>query len=58
MSLGPLSHFTPEHFREHFEWAAEGTVAAGAEVRFEGWAPVAGADDDGIVLADVEISTL
>ncbi len=30
--LGALSHFTPEHFREHFEDAARGTVADGAEV--------------------------
>jgi hydrogenase nickel incorporation protein HypA/HybF len=30
--LGALSHFTPEHFREHFRDAARGTVAEGAEV--------------------------
>ena len=30
--LGALSHFTPEHFREHFEDAARGTVAEGASV--------------------------
>jgi hydrogenase nickel incorporation protein HypA/HybF len=30
--LGALSHFTPEHFREHFEDAARGTVAEGAAV--------------------------
>ena len=30
--LGALSHFTPEHFREHFDDAARGTVAEGAEV--------------------------
>ncbi len=30
--LGALSHFTPEHFREHFDEAARGTLAAGAEV--------------------------
>ena len=27
--LGALSHFTPEHFREHFEDASRGTAAAG-----------------------------
>ena len=32
VTLGALSHFTPEHFREHFEDAARGTVAEGAEV--------------------------
>ena len=30
--LGALSHFTPEHFREHFADAARGTLAEGAEV--------------------------
>ncbi len=30
--LGALSHFTPEHFREHFDDAARGTAAEGAEV--------------------------
>ncbi len=30
--LGALSHFTPEHFREHFEDAARGTLAEGATV--------------------------
>ena len=30
--LGALSHITPNHFREHFEEAIVGTVAAGAEL--------------------------
>lgn len=30
--LGALSHFTPDHFREHFVDAARGTVAEGAAV--------------------------
>jgi hydrogenase nickel incorporation protein HypA/HybF len=30
--LGALSHFTPAHFREHFDDAAFGTIAQGAEV--------------------------
>jgi hydrogenase nickel incorporation protein HypA/HybF len=30
--LGALSHFTPEHFREHFADAARETAAAGARV--------------------------
>ena len=33
--LCALSHFTPEHFREHFAEAAAGTVAEGAEVQAE-----------------------
>jgi hydrogenase nickel incorporation protein HypA/HybF len=30
--LGALSHFTPEHFREHFADASQGTIAEGADV--------------------------
>ena len=30
--LGALSHFTPEHFRKHFEDASSGTLADGADV--------------------------
>ena len=32
VELGALSHFTPDHFREHFEDAARGTPAADAEI--------------------------
>lgn len=30
--FGPLSHFTPEHFREHFVDISAGTIAEGAEI--------------------------
>ena len=33
--LGALSHFTPGHFLEHFEDAARGTLAEGADVEAE-----------------------
>jgi hydrogenase nickel incorporation protein HypA/HybF len=32
VELGALSHFTPDHFREHYLDATRGTTAAGAEV--------------------------
>jgi len=54
--LGALSHFTPEHFREHFDDAARGTLAEGAQVE-------AMLDDDltdpraqGVVLESVVVS--
>ena len=53
--LGALAHFTPEHFREHFEEVARGTIAADAAV-------VAALDDDiahplaaDVVLESVEV---
>jgi hydrogenase nickel incorporation protein HypA/HybF len=30
MTLGALSHISPDHFREHFEAAATGTIAQDA----------------------------
>jgi hydrogenase nickel incorporation protein HypA/HybF len=33
--LGALSHFTVDHFREHFEDASRGTLAEGAQVEAE-----------------------
>ncbi len=30
--LGALSHFTPEHFQEHFHDSSQGTIAEGALV--------------------------
>ncbi len=54
--LGALSHFTPEHFREHFDDAARGTAAEGAAV-------VVTLDDDfadpraqGVVLESVSVA--
>ncbi len=54
--LGALSHFTPEHFREHFDDVARGSVAEGADV-------VATLDDDlsdpraqGVVLESVSVA--
>ena len=31
--LGALSQFSPQHFREHFDDEARGTLAEGAELR-------------------------
>jgi len=55
--LGALSHMTPDHFAEHFEQAAAGTIAAGAAI-----SAVASADIDDprasdVVLTDIEVET-
>ena len=53
--LGALSHFTPEHFREHFADAATGTLAEGAAVDavLDDDLSAAGARD--VVLESVEV---
>jgi hydrogenase nickel incorporation protein HypA/HybF len=55
--LGALSHFTPGHFREHFEDAARDTVAEGAEVHAEVDADVHGPRAAGVVLERVEVES-
>lgn len=52
---GALSHFTPEHFREHFERASAGTVAEGAEVEVELSDEITHPDASGIRLESVDV---
>jgi hydrogenase nickel incorporation protein HypA/HybF len=53
--LGALSHFTPEHFREHFEDAARGTRAEGAEVEATISHDTSAVDAAGVVLETIEL---
>ncbi|HSC73094.1 MAG TPA: hydrogenase maturation nickel metallochaperone HypA [Gaiellaceae bacterium] len=53
--LGALSHFTPEHFREHFLDAARGTPAEGAAVDAVVSTDRTAAHADGVVLENVEL---
>ena len=55
MRLGALSHFTPEHFREHFEDASRGTLAEGAEVEAVLDGDIADARARDVVLESVEV---
>ena len=54
--LGALSHFTPEHFVEHWVDASRGTVAEGAEVNATVDGDLAGEAAQGVVLESVEVS--
>ncbi|MEQ1910681.1 MAG: hydrogenase maturation nickel metallochaperone HypA [Vicinamibacterales bacterium] len=56
VKLGALSHFSPDHFREHFELAARGTVADGALLEIELLTDIADPRAQDVVLesADVE----
>lgn len=53
--LGALSHFTPEHFREHFEDASRGTVADGATLDARVDADIADGRAGEVVLESVEV---
>jgi hydrogenase nickel incorporation protein HypA/HybF len=53
--LGALSHFTPEHFGEHFDDASRGTLAAGATVEAEVDADLSSPRARDVVLTAVEV---
>jgi hydrogenase nickel incorporation protein HypA/HybF len=53
--LGALSHFTADHFREHFEDASRGTLAEGAVVHAELDPDVHAPRAAGVVLENVEV---
>ena len=53
--LGALSHFTPEHFVEHWVDASRGTVAEGAAVDATMDSELAGVAAQGVVLETVEV---
>jgi hydrogenase nickel incorporation protein HypA/HybF len=53
--LGTLSHFTPEHFREHFRDSSQGTIAEGALVEAMLEESTADPNAQGVVLESVEL---
>ena len=53
--LGALSHFTPGHFREHFEDASRGTLAEGADVEAELRTDPTEAEAQGVVLESIDV---
>ena len=55
--LGALSHFTPGHFREHFEDAARGTVAEGAVVDATLDDDIGASSAEGVVLVSAEVES-
>lgn len=53
--LGALSHFTVEHFREHFVDASRGTVAEGAAVEAELRTDPTESEAQGVVLESIDV---
>jgi hydrogenase nickel incorporation protein HypA/HybF len=56
--LGALSHFSAEHFREHFEHASQGTLAENALIDIELSTDIADPRAQDVVLEsfDVEVA--
>ena len=53
--LGALSHFSPEHFAEHFERARDGTIAEGARLDVIVSNDIEDAAAQEVVLTSVEV---
>jgi hydrogenase nickel incorporation protein HypA/HybF len=56
--LGALSHFTPGHFRTHYDDAARGTLAEGAEIEAELDTDISAPNASGVVLESVEVEVV
>lgn len=55
--LGALSHMSASHFAEHFERAAAGTIAEGADLKVTASDDVGHTRAQDIVLESVEVET-
>jgi hydrogenase nickel incorporation protein HypA/HybF len=53
--LGALSHFTPDHFREHYVDAARGTPAEGAIVEATLDEDITAPDAQDVVVESIEL---
>jgi hydrogenase nickel incorporation protein HypA/HybF len=53
--LGALSHFSPAHFREHFEEDARGTLAEGAALDIEISDDLAHPDAQHVMLRSIDL---
>ena len=54
--LGALSHMSPAHFSEHWEHAARGTVAEGAEIEIESVSDLSDPHAEEILLQSVTVA--
>lgn len=53
--LGALSHFSKEHFQEHFDQASKGTLAEGARLEIELSDDFSHPQAQGVLLKSVEV---
>ncbi len=56
VTLGALSHMSPEHFREHFYHAARGGLGEGAALEIEVDTDTSAASAQDIVLRSIDVA--
>ncbi len=55
LRLGALSHFSPEHFREHFDQVAPGTRAEGARLEISTSDDIHDPNAQGVLIESLEV---
>lgn len=55
VKLGALSHISPDHFREHFAHASQGTLAEGAQLEIETSKDTSAPEAQDIILESIEL---
>lgn len=55
VKLGALSHMSPSHFKEHFDMAAQGTIAENAIIDAEESQDISDPDAQVVVLKSIDI---
>ena len=55
--LGALSHMSPDHFRDHYEQAAAGTIAEGAKLDIETSSDLDDENAQKVMLKSIEMSS-
>ena len=57
VKLGALSHMSAQHFKEHFEMAAEGTIAQDAKIETEESQDIHDANATTVVLKSIDVTS-
>ncbi len=57
VKLGALSHMSKEHFKEHFDIAAQGTIAEGAKIEAEESQDIDDSNSLFVVLKAIDVCT-
>lgn len=57
LTLGALSHLSPDHLREHFVQATQGTVAEGAQLNIEAHTDITEPTAQDVRLDSIEVET-
>ena len=55
VKLGALSHISPDHFREHFVHASQGTIAEGARLNIEFMTDVTDPQSQDVLIQNIEV---